>query len=339
MNIIFFLGERRKSVRLFLSPLTSIAALILVAALVVVLSVAGYRHVEKRLLEDELQALQELRTSTETSMNAMASRLSVLQSHVMRLDALGFRLASMAELDDIEFGVENPPGIGGVQTMLDNSSRELSDFDFLISLNRLEQALRDRRDKLSAMESMLMGRSLQDQALPQGNPAKGGWISSLFGYRSDPISGQREFHQGVDLAGKSGLPVTSVASGIVTRSGPNQGYGNLVEISHGDDYVTRYAHNSENLVAVGEKVEKGEVIAIMGSSGRSTGTHVHFEVVRNGKHVNPGQTYFLAVIHSLPFLYLSRISHQFACHHLIILCCQQFGVACRTGEIFHVSIP
>ncbi len=266
-----------------------VVAAILIATLVAVISITGYRHVEKRLVAEELYALQELKTGTETSMNAMASRLSVLQSHIMRLDALGSRLASMAKLDDIEFGVENPPGIGGPQTMLDNSSRELSDFDFLISLNRLEQSLQDRRDKLSAMESMLMGRSLQDQARPLGNPAEDGWISSVFGYRSDPISGKREFHQGVDLTGKAGLPVTSVASGIVIWSGPNQGYGNLIEISHGNGYVTRYAHNRENLVTVGEKVEKGEVIAIMGSSGRSTGTHVHFEVVRNGKHVNPSK--------------------------------------------------
>ena len=289
MNIIFFLRKREKGPRLSLSTSGCVVAAILCATLIAVISITGYRHVEKRLIAEELYALQELKMGTETSMNAMASRLSVLQSHIMRLDALGSRLASMAKLDDIEFGVENPPGIGGPQTMLDNSSRELSDFDFLISLNRLEQSLQDRRDKLSAMESMLMGRSLQDQARPLGNPAEDGWISSVFGYRSHPISGKREFHLGVDLAGKAGLPVTSVASGIVIWSGPNQGYGNLIEISHGNGYVTRYAHNRENLVTVGEKVEKGEVIAIMGSSGRSTGTHVHFEVVRNGKHVNPSK--------------------------------------------------
>ncbi len=258
-----------------------------IAVFAVCFSSLGGIYMDKRLIKGELQALEDVKADTETALSAMVGRLSLLQSHVMRLDALGARLAKMAQLDDIEFGATNPPGIGGPQAMLNDSSQELSDFDFLISLNQLEQALQDRQDKLSAMESMLMGRSLQDQARPLGNPAEGGWFSSFFGPRTHPISGKKEYHMGVDLAGRSGMPVTSIASGIVTWSGPDQGYGNLVEISHGNGYVTRYAHNKENLVSAGEKVERGEVIAIMGSTGRSTGAHVHFEVVRNGRHVNP----------------------------------------------------
>ena len=287
MKIIIFLNERKKALRLSVRLWACSVVLVLVAAVAVFISNIGDFFLDKRQVEGELQALEDVKADTETALNAMVGRLSLLQSHVMRLDALGARLARMAHLDDIEFGATNPPGIGGPHTMVNDSSQELSDFDFLISLNQLEQALQDRQDKLSAMESMLMGRSLQDQARPLGNPAEGGWFSSFFGTRTHPISGKKEYHMGVDLAGRSGMQVTSVASGIVTWSGPNQGYGNLVEISHGNGYVTRYAHNEENLVNVGEKVEKGEVIAIMGSTGRSTGTHVHFEVVRNGRHVNP----------------------------------------------------
>ena len=287
MKIIIFLNERKKALRLSVRLWACSVVLVLVAAVAVFISNIGDFFLDKRQVEGELQALEDVKADTETALNAMVGRLSLLQSHVMRLDALGARLARMAQLDDIEFGATNPPGIGGPHTMVNDSSQEMSDFDFLISLNLLEQALQDRQDKLSAMESMLMGRSLQDQARPLGNPAEGGWFSSLFGTRTHPISGNKEYHMGVDLAGRSGMQVTSVASGIVTWSGPNQGYGNLVEISHGNGYVTRYAHNEENLVNVGEKVEKGEVIAIMGSTGRSTGTHVHFEVVRNGRHVNP----------------------------------------------------
>ena len=117
----------------------------------------------------------------------------------------------------------------------------------------------------------------------------GGWMSSLYGYRSDPMSGKKEFHQGVDVAGKPGTPITAVAAGIVIWSGQRYGYGDLVEISHGNGYTTRYAHNKKNLVSVGEKVEKGEIIALMGATGRSTGTHVHFEVLRHGKHLNPNK--------------------------------------------------
>ncbi len=287
MKIIIFLNERKKALRLSLNVWTCTVVLGLFAALAVTVSDMGRAYLDKRFVEGELQALEDVKTDTETAINAMVGRLSLLQGHVMRLDALGTRLARMAQLDDMEFGIDNPPGIGGPQTMLNDDSGRVSDMEFLISLNKLDRALQDREDKLSAMESMLMGRSLQDQTRPLGNPAEGGWVSSLFGYRTDPISGNREFHLGLDLAGRSGMPVTSVASGIVTWSGPNQGYGNLIEISHGNGYVTRYAHNKENLVNAGERVEKGEMIAIMGSTGRSTGTHVHFEVVRNGRHINP----------------------------------------------------
>ena len=287
MKIIIFLNERKKALRLSVNAWVCTIVLGLFAALSVAVTDLGRTYLHKSDIEGEIQALENVKENTATAMNAMAGRLSLLQSHVMRLDALGTRLARMAQVDDMEFGVEHPPGIGGPQAMLDGGPGRVSDMNFLVSLNQLDQALQDREDKLSAMEAMLMGRSLQDQTRPQGNPAKGGWVSSLYGYRTDPISGKREFHLGLDLAGRSGLPVTSVASGIVTWSGPNQGYGNLIEISHGNGYITRYAHNKENLVNVGERVEKGEMIAVMGSTGRSTGTHVHFEVVRNGRHINP----------------------------------------------------
>ena len=287
MKMIIFLNHRKKALKLTVSPWVSAAALMAFAALSVYLYDIASVYLDKRAVQGELQALEDVKTETETALSGMVGRVSLLQSHVMRLDALGSRLAEMAQVDDIEFGIEHPPGLGGPHDLPDDGSRELADYDFLISLNRLEQALEDRQDKLSAMETMLMGRSLRESTLPQGNPAEGGWFSSLFGYRTSPISGNKEFHLGVDLAGRSGMAVTSIASGIVTWSGPNRGYGNMVEINHGNGYVTRYGHNKENLVNVGERVEKGQMIAVMGSTGRSTGAHVHFEVIRNGRHINP----------------------------------------------------
>ena len=162
MKIIIFLSERKKALRLSVSLWACSIVLVLVSALAVFLSDLTGSYLDKRHIEGELQALEDVKTDTETALNAMVGRLSLLQSHVMRLDALGARLAKMAQLDDIEFGATNPPGIGGPQTMLNDSSQELSEFDFLISLNQLEQALQDRQDKLSAMEAMLMGRSLQE---------------------------------------------------------------------------------------------------------------------------------------------------------------------------------
>ena len=288
MKMIIFLNNRKKVLKLSVNLWMCVALLAAFGAVSVYVSNLAEVYLEKRAMEGELQVLEDVKADTRTAMTAMAGRVSLLQSHVMRLDALGSRLAQMAQVDDIEFGVDSQPGLGGPHTnLVGSASGELSEYDFLISLNRLEQALEDRQTKLAAMEAMLMGRSLSASAQPRGNPAKSGWISSLFGYRTDPITGKKEFHLGLDMAGKSGTGVTSIASGIVTWSGPNKGYGNLVEISHGNGYVTRYGHNSENLVNVGERVEKGQVIALMGSTGRSTGPHVHFEVVKNGRHINP----------------------------------------------------
>ncbi|MBF8268333.1 MAG: Peptidase M23 protein [Gammaproteobacteria bacterium] len=243
-----------------------------------------YSGWEEKIKAQEAQ-IDKLKLTAEKSMDAMASRLSLLQGHVYRLDALGSRLASMAKLDEFEFGLDNPPGLGGPTPSIQLQSINIP--DFLVTLEELEKNIQDRSEKLSAIESMLINRTLQEQTLPTGNPVQGGWLSSIFGYRSDPITGKQEFHEGLDFSGKPGTPISAVAAGIVTWSGPRLGYGNQVEINHGSGNITRYAHNAKNLVNVGDKVEKGEVIAIMGSSGRSTGTHVHFEVLKNGVLVNP----------------------------------------------------
>ena len=238
-------------------------------------------------MEEQRQTLVEVRRNAEKSLDAMASRLSLLQGHILRIDALGARLASMADLEDIDFGVLSTPGMGGPESASVQQSLGFS--EILSTLDSLEMILDDRRDKLTAMESMLIDRALQEQIFPEGRPALGGWMSSLYGYRTDPITGKKELHQGVDFAGKPETPITAVAAGIVIWSGVRYGYGDLVEIRHGNGYTTRYAHNKKNLVIVGEKVEKGEIIALMGASGRSTGTHVHFEVLRYGRHLNPNK--------------------------------------------------
>lgn len=303
MNIILISHTRKGGFKVELRPVT----LFLTACLLIVAVggsfYTGYRRASQESIEivntarertqsvwqseidEQGESLQTLKLTTEKSIDAMAGRLSMLQGYVMRLDALGSRLAMMANLDDIEFGVENPPGMGG--PLVDVAESPLSISDLLTTFNEMEYTLRDREEKLTAMESMLINRTLQEETSPGGHPSLGGYLSSLFGYRTDPMSGKREFHEGLDFSGKAGTPVITVAAGIVTWAGKHKGYGNLIEISHGNGYVTRYAHNNKNLVNVGEKVEKGEVIATMGNTGRSTGTHVHFEVIRNGKHVDP----------------------------------------------------
>ena len=300
MNIIILLDKRKKSLKLTSGAATLVLGGALAAATLAAFMVGGAINESEEMSEarranaQKADVLKELETRAQTSLNTMASRLSLLQSHVMRLDALGSRLVDAAELEGFEF--ESPPGLGGPHDSLGSVSGgdgqpSFPQFDFFGEVDALERALQDRHTQLSALETLLRNRRLDEQALPAGAPAigDGTWVSSLYGYRSDPLTGEREFHQGVDFAGKLGTMITAVADGIVIGSAPSYAYGNLVEISHGNGYVTRYAHNKRNLVSVGQKVEKGEVIALMGTSGRSTGPHVHFEVVKNGKNVNPGR--------------------------------------------------
>jgi len=303
VDVIVLLNSRRKAIRISLSSAGVVASAFCAAVLLGGMFYGGKRYADAHTedlvgtfrqqtaamwrgeLHKQEEMLNSVRVNAEKSLDAMATRLSLLQGHVMRLDALGSRLASMADLKDMEFGFDSPPGIGGPAPEYTQESIDIS--DLLSTLAQLEAGLQDKAEKLSAMESMLIDRTLQEQTLPDGSPAPGAWVSSLFGFRSDPVTGKREFHQGVDLAGRPEMPIAAVAAGIVTWSGIRYGYGNMVEISHGNGYLTRYAHNRKNLVAVGERVEKGEIIALMGSSGRSTGTHVHFEVVRYGTHLDP----------------------------------------------------
>lgn len=241
----------------------------------------------QRELEKQQELIRQAKKDAENNLDALAARLSKLQGHILRLDALGSRLAAMANIKDIDFDAMKPLGMGGPADASVQPTLEVN--DFIVQLDNLGRQIEDRSDKLMAIESMLIDNELQDNTLPAGRPLVGGWISSLFGWRTDPLSGRKDFHEGIDFAGKSSSLVTAVAAGIVTWSDKRYGYGNLVEINHGNGYITRYAHNKKNLVKVGEKVEKGQPVAIIGSSGRSTGTHVHFEVVKNGKHVNPGK--------------------------------------------------
>ncbi|MDH5179838.1 MAG: M23 family metallopeptidase [Gammaproteobacteria bacterium] len=240
-------------------------------------------------MQSELDAqrlqIDEATRVADENMNALALRLGKLQAHVIRMDALGQRLTKMAKLDKGEFDFDAPPAQGGPSN--DIHGNQMSVPDFVKSLNDLSTQIRDRSQQLSVLETMLMTRNLQAEVIPTGRPVTRGWLSSYFGLRTDPFTGRRVHHSGVDFAGKMGSDVVAVAAGVVTYSGRRSGYGNLVEINHGNGYFTRYGHNSENTVKVGQTVKKGQVVAKMGTTGRSTGPHVHFEVIRDGRHVDP----------------------------------------------------
>lgn len=234
---------------------------------------------------DEIERLSQ---KAREDFDALSVRLAQLQAQSIRLNALGQRLVSAANLDKGEFDFSQPPAQGGPEAGVEFSNA-IEPPDFIRSLDQLAGELDDREQRLRALEAYFMNRDLEQAVLPAGRPIRSGWVSSYFGMRTDPFTGRRAMHHGVDLAGKEGGDILAVAAGVVTWSGERFGYGTMVEISHGNGYITRYAHNKENLVKAGDVVEKGQVIALLGSSGRSTGPHLHFEVLKNGRGVDPSK--------------------------------------------------
>jgi murein DD-endopeptidase MepM/ murein hydrolase activator NlpD len=241
----------------------------------------------KKELLDQRQAIDEAKRATSENIDALAMRLGQLQSHVIRLDALGERLTKMADLDKGEFDFTSQPAQGGPENDSHEESSSVDPMSFTTTLDLLTEQLDNRAQQLALLETMLMNRGLQDEVVPAGRPITSGWLSSYFGIRADPFTGKNEHHKGLDFAGKLGSDVVAVASGVVTWAGRRYGYGNLVEINHGNGYSTRYGHNEKITVKVGDAIKKGQVIAKMGSTGRSTGPHVHFEVLQNGKQLDP----------------------------------------------------
>lgn len=227
------------------------------------------------------------RRAAQEGLDALATRLGRAHAHLVRLDALGQRLTRMADLDEGEFDFDHPPALGGPEVRVAGESMPVP--DFVSALDALGSQLDHREQQLNVLENLLMNRNLQRRVLPAGRPVLSGWISSQFGVRNDPFTGQRAHHGGIDFAGRRGAPVIAVASGVVTYSGERYGYGRMVEINHGNGFATRYAHNHENLVRVGDTVQKGDHVALMGATGRATAPHVHFEVLNNGRVVNPAQ--------------------------------------------------
>ena len=242
-------------------------------------------------LREEMAAqrlqVAEAREQAQERLDALAIRMGELNANVIRLNALGRRLTSMADLSGGEFNFDQVPALGGVEEPAAAAALGGQMPDLFAGMDDLDAALTGQRKQLGVLESVLMSRKLEDLVRPSGRPVEGGWLSSYFGKRTDPFTGKPASHKGVDFAGKAGSQIYAVAAGVVSRAKEDRGYGYMVEVNHGNGYVTRYAHNAENLVNVGDYVEPGQAVALMGSTGRSTGPHLHFEVLRNGVPVNP----------------------------------------------------
>ncbi|MCO4812757.1 MAG: M23 family metallopeptidase [Gammaproteobacteria bacterium] len=237
-------------------------------------------------LDAQRENIADIRQGNEDTLDALAIRIAQMNARIIRLDAVGRRLTEMADIDADEFNFDSAPAMGGPEEPMAAGSN-IAVPEVLDAMTSLSYQLTNRESQLDVLESVLMNQNLSERVYPQGRPVKSGWLSSYFGKRTDPFTGKPANHTGIDFAGKHGDEIVAVADGVVSWSGDRYGYGVMVEITHGNGFATRYAHNSENLVAVGDEVKKGQVVALMGKTGRATGPNLHFEVLRNGSRVNP----------------------------------------------------
>ena len=246
-------------------------------------TIAGWRA----KLQQQREEVENMEQRSRDQAQAVGRQLAQMQARLLRMEALGARVTEVADLDEGEFSFSDPAPQGGPSVLLQEDEMQWSDLKD--GLEELARGLKARESELEILESMLRDRDYQEARVIAGRPVIWGWMSSEYGKRVDPFTGKMSWHAGVDFAGKSGSEVVAVASGLVTHAAKRFGYGLMVEITHGDGFVTRYGHHAEILVKVGEIVKKGQTIGKMGSSGRSTGPHVHFEVLKDNKHVDPAR--------------------------------------------------
>jgi murein DD-endopeptidase MepM/ murein hydrolase activator NlpD len=242
------------------------------------------------MLADQREEAKRNHVVVEGHLNAMALKLGELQAQMLRLDGLGERLARLAGLKPEELPAAmqpgSTPGRGGPAPSLHS---DLSVDEFATLLAGLGQEIEERSDQLGVLEALLVTDSAKRKFLPTRMPIDDGWFSSNFGWRIDPFSGQKSFHEGIDFPSEIGTPVLAAASGKVIYADVHPAYGKMVEIDHGNGLVSRYAHSSALFVKEGDLVVRGQRIASVGSSGRSTGPHLHFEVRLNGVPQNPAR--------------------------------------------------
>jgi murein DD-endopeptidase MepM/ murein hydrolase activator NlpD len=222
------------------------------------------------------------------NLNAMAIRLGEMQAQLMRLDSMGERLAGLAGIKRQDIGptaTNTKDGRGGPAV----APMPLSADELRQAVETLSHQLEAKTDALSLMESQLLDERIRKNKLPTSLPLEASWNASSFGWRVDPFTGEADMHPGVDFPAESGTPIKVAAAGVVINVEKNPSYGNMVDIDHGDDLVTRYAHCSKVLVQPGALVKRGQVIAEVGSTGRSTGPHLHFEVRIHGVAQNPNR--------------------------------------------------
>ena len=301
MNIILVPdGIRKGHTASFSHRHILVMAVVAIVVMPAVLTTTTYRIVEmlgqgtsaaqiERIKQHQAQlaaqrvAIDQARRRTETHLNALAQRMGSLQAQVMRLDALGSRLTNMAGIDAREFNFSRRPGVGGPAEPIASAAQS----DLFLLLDTLDNQVTRQTEQLNALQTVLINNNTRTALTPSGWPVTGGWVSSRFGLRADPFNGRTSMHRGVDIASPLHSSIKAMGDGVVTYAGERRGYGMMVEINHGQGFSTRYAHASEVLVKVGDRVSRGQSVARVGSTGRSTGPHLHFEVLKSRQHIDP----------------------------------------------------
>lgn len=299
MNIIFISNksERAKKLTLTRVHITLLMGLFLLVTLILALSLNYWslRYADRIdmpvlravLVSPQEERHQKIQTHLQDNLNVMASKLGQMQAQLLRLDALGERLAESSGIKSRDFLFNEVPGQGGARPEL--LSEELTFGEFNHKLQELSNMLDERTDKLGALDSLLRHDRLSKYVLPSEMPVETNWYSSGYGYRIDPFTGKKAFHEGVDFSAEVGTPIKASAGGVVVYSDRHPEYGNMIEIDHGDDLISRYAHASKRLVKLGQVVLQGQKIAEVGNTGRSTGAHLHFEIRHKDRPLNPSQ--------------------------------------------------
>ncbi len=236
----------------------------------------------------ERTRLTQLTSKTQIYLKRFSLYVGYLKARVIRLNEYGKRISALSKVEAKDFNFSSSPGIGGIER---STNAKITNKSLIQEISQLSAVLKDRELKLSMLENFLTYAKLKRSTFPEGRPVRkrDGWVkvTSTFGMRTHPISRRRVFHDGIDYAAKLGAPIYTVAAGIVTASGWRGGYGYTIDVFHGNGLVSRYAHNKKLLVKVGDKISKGQKIALLGSTGRSTGPHVHYEILKDGKPVSP----------------------------------------------------
>ena len=270
---------------------------IVLASLLVLISSRSTENLQESLarvsvvktgLLNEQEKVQQVQQKTVDELRVLKTQLAQMEARLREIDVLSQHVAEQAGIDYPDLVLQ--PSLSNQQ--LDADDGTLARHPLVSDIEGLDNRLADKVKQLQALESVMLGHHIQDISEVAGRPISSGWLSSYYGVRKDPFSGKPTMHKGLDFAGKEGDPVIATAAGLVTWAGERSGYGYMIEIDHGNGLVSRYGHNALLDVEMGDVVTKGQVIANMGSTGRSTGVHVHYEVLRNGKQIDP-----------LPFVY------------------------------------